>query len=491
MKEVRTLAKQTLIYGLGTIVPRFLNYGILTFFYTRIFQKTEYGVVTELYAWMALLLIVLTYGMETGFFRFSQEKENRDEVYSTSLISLFLTSALFIILVNLFITPVSAFLAYQDHHDYIRMFAAIISIDAFTAIPFAWLRKENRPIVFSLIKISNVIITIIAVLFLLLIAPGIYERSDGWFRKVYDPDYRVGYVFVANLIGSISTLIMLIPFIIRIKPVFKKDIWIRMITYSFPLLIAGLSGSINDTLDKVIMRRVMGEENGLSMVGEYGAGYKIAVLMALFIQMFRFAAEPFFFERAKHENAKETYAFVMKYFVIIMLCLYLFINLYISGIQYIIGSSYRDSIIVVPIVSMGYLLYGIYLNHSIWYKLNDMTRFGIYITFTGAVITSLINIFLLPVFGYMASAWAHVVSYGAMILMSFILAEKRYKIDYRMKELVPYFVMAVMMVFVSHYIPVRNIFVVISINTIFILLFVFYAQKKDNLLSVFFIKRHK
>lgn len=488
MKEVRTLAKQTLIYGLGTIVPRFLNYGILTFFYTRIFEKSEYGVVTELYAWMALLLIVLTYGMETGFFRFSQDKENRDEVYSTSLISLFITSLAFVILVNLFIGPVSSALAYSEHQDYIKMFAAIVAIDSFTAIPFAWLRKESRPIVFSVIKISNVIITIIAVLFLLLVAPGIYERSNGWFRKVYDPDYRVGYVFVANLIGSLSTLIMLLPFIFRIKPVFKKEIWTRMLAYSFPLLIAGLSGSINDTLDKVIMRRVVGSENGLSVVGEYGAGYKIAVLMALFIQMFRFAAEPFFFERAKHENAKETYAYIMKYFVIVMLVLYLFINLYLSGIQYIIGRSYRDSIIVVPIVSMGYLLYGIYLNHSIWYKLNDMTRFGIYITFTGAVITALINIFLLPVFGYMASAWAHVASYGTMIIMSFMLAEKRYKIDYGMIRLLPYFIIAVAMVLFSNFVHYGNIYLELSINTLLLILFIFFAQKKDGIISVFINK---
>ena len=491
MQEVRTLAKQTLIYGLGTIVPRFLNYGVLTFFYTRIFEKSEYGVVTELYAWMVLLLIILTYGMETGFFRFSQDRQDREKVYSTSLISLFITSTFFIILVNLFIDPVSAVLNYQDHQDYIKIFAVIIAIDAFTAIPFAWLRKENRPIVFSFIKIANVIITLIAVLFLLLIAPGIYERSNGWFRKIYDPDYRVGYVFVANLIGSISTLIMLLPFIIRIKPVFNKEIWTKMILYSFPLLIAGLSGSLNDTLDKVIMRRVIGETDGLATVGEYGAGYKIAVLMSLFIQMFRFAAEPFFFERAKHENAKETYAFIMKYFVIIMLTLYLFINLYISGIQFIIDRSYRDSIIVVPIVSMGYLLYGVYLNHSIWFKLNDMTRFGIYITLAGVVITALINIFFLPVYGYMASAWAHVASYGTMIIMSFSFAKKRYKIEYHMMELLPYFIIAVLMVVISKFIDYKNLFVEILFNSVLFIIFILFAQKKDKLVTVFLPRKTK
>ncbi len=488
MKEVRKLAKQTLIYGFGTIVPRFLNYGILTFFYTRVFGTAEYGVVTELYAWMVLLLVVLTYGMETGFFRFSQNKSDYEKVYSTALISLFITSSLFFLFVLVFITPVSSVLKYSDNHNYIRMFAAIISLDAFCAIPFARLRKENRPIVFSIIKILNVIITIITVVFLLKIAPGIYNSSHGWFRKIYNPEYGVGYVFLSNLVGSAVTLLMLLPFIIKTKIIFYRQIWLKMIKYSFPLLIAGLSGSINDTLDKVILRRMIGEETGLQTVGVYGAGYKIAVLMALFIQMFRFAAEPFFFERAKHDNAKETYAFVMKYFVIIMLLVYLVINLYISGIQYIVGVDFREAIVVVPIVSMAYLFYGIYINHSIWYKLNDLTRFGIFITLIGVVITVLINVLLIPVYGYMASAWAHVASYGTMIVMSFIFAERRYKVHYKMKKLIPYFMIAIGMVLFGKYFRYPNLFVELSINTCFIALFILFGQYKDRLITVFLRK---
>lgn len=488
MNEVRTLAKQTFVYGFGTIVPRFLNYGILTFFYTRIFSKAEYGIVTELYAWMVFLLIILTYGMETGFFRFAQKREDYERVYSTTILSLLLTSGLFIILVNVFIEPVSDALRYSDHHDYIRMFAAIISIDAFTAIPFAKLRKENKAFRFSFIKIINVAVTIVAVLFLLLLAPKIYESSEGWFRKVYDPDYGVGYVFVANLIGSASTLLMLIPGIVNVKLVFDSKIWIRMINYSFPLMIAGLGGAINDMLDKIILRRVVGEESGLEMVGEYGAGYKIAVLMALFIQMFRFAAEPFFFERAKSAGAKESYAFVMKYFVISMLVIYLGINLYISGFQLIIGKTFRSSIVVVPIVSMGYLLYGIYVNHSIWYKLNDLTKYGIYITFTGAAITILINVLFIPEFGYMASAWAHIASYGSMIILSFIFAQKHYRIDYKMKELIPYFVLVVGIVIFSKIFEYKSLIAELAINTAFIVIFLMFAQYKDKLMTVFFRK---
>ena len=366
------------------------------------------------------------------------------------------------------------------------MFAGIVAIDAVCAIPFARLRKENRPIVFSIIKIVNVILTIGVVLFLLKVAPVIYENSHGWFRRIYDPNYGVGYVFLGNLIGSAATLLMLFPFIFHTKMVFIWSIWKRMLLYSIPLLIAGLSGSISDTLDKVLLRRMIGPDNGLQTVGVYGAAYKIAVLMALFIQMFRFAAEPFFFERAKHDDAKNTYALVMKYFVIIMLFIYLFINLYITGIQFIVGADFREAMVVVPIISMAYLLYGVYVNHSIWYKLNDLTRFGIYITVIGAIITVVINVLLIPVYGYMASAWAHLASYGAMIVMSFIFAEKHYKVNYNMVKLLPYFIIAIGLVIFGYLFKYPNILVEFIINTFFIILFVVYAQYRDKVLTVFF-----
>lgn len=486
MKEVRKLAGQTIIYGMGTIVPRFLHYAVLTPFYTRIFLDTrDYGVVTELYAWMVLLLVILTYGMETGFFRFVQNKDESEKVYSTALLSLLITSLLFVILVNLFIEPVSAIMNYKNNHDYIRMFSGIVAIDAFTAIPFAKLRKEGRPIVFSFIKLINVFITLTMVFFLLKLAPGIYGKSTGWFRNIYNPEYKVGYIFVSNLISSGVTLLLLMPFIVKTKLVFDISIWKRMIQYSFPLLLAGLSGSINDALDKIILRRMIGEKEGLAIVGTYGAAYKIGVLMALFIQMFRFAAEPFFFERAKHADAKEVYSFVMKYFIIIMLLVFLGINLYISGFKYIVGSNYRDALAIVPIISMAYLFYGIYVNHSIWYKLNDLTRYGALIAFIGALVTVFVNVMFIPVFGYMASAWAHIASYGSMIIISFIFAEKHYQVKYSMIRQLPYFVMAIGMVIFGYYFKYPNLIAELLINTLFICVFVAFAQYRDKVLSIF------
>ena len=487
MKEVRKLAGQTLVYGLGTIIPRFLHYAVMTPFYTRIFydRTGDYGVITELYAWMVMLLVILTYGMETGFFRFSQKSENPDKVYSTALISLLLTSLLFVVLVNIFIGPVSALMNYRNNHDYIRMFAGIVALDAFTAIPFAYLRRKNRPGIFSIIKLANVVITIGLVVFLLKLAPPIWERSTGWFRQVYNPEYKVGYVLIANLISSACTLIMLLPFIVRIRFRFDSGLWMKMVSYSLPLMLAGLSGSINDALDKVLLRRMIGDSDGLSVVGKYGAGYKIGVLMALFIQMFRFAAEPFFFERAKYSDAKQTYAEVMKYFILVMLVLYLGLNLYLEGFKYIIAFTYREAIVVVPIISMAYLLYGIYINHSIWYKLNDLTRFAVYITLVGAVITVLINVLFIPKYGYMASAWAHIASYGSMIIVSFIFAEKNYKVHYNMKQYIPYFLLAIGMIVFAHYFRYPNIMTELLANTVLLFVFIGYAQYKDKVVTVF------
>jgi len=483
VKEIRQLAGQTVIYGLGTIVPRFLNYGILTFMYTRIFPKEEYGIITELYAWMVLFQIILTYGMETGFFRFSQNQDEYKKVYSTTLISLLITSSLFLILTNVFIKPFSEFLKYENNREYIRMFTAILAIDAFSAIPFARLRRHNKAKTFSIIKILNVVITIVVVIFFLVIAPHINSGSKqlpGW---LYNPGFGVGYVFLANLAGSLCTMLMLLPWIIDIKPEFDREILKKMLGYSLPLLVAGLAGSINDAIDKLMLRRIIGEENGLYTVGEYGAGYKIGVLMALFVQMFRFAAEPFFFERAGKADAKKTYAEVMKYFIIAMLIVFLGLNLYKSGIQYILGRDYRNSLVVVPMISMAYLLYGIYMNHSIWYKINNLTRYGIYITLMGAAVTIAINALFIPAYGYMASAWAHVFSYLTMIIASFIFASKHYKVEYQISRLIPYFIMAILMVAFAELFQYKTIVSEIAVNTVFLIVFIAFAQYKDKLIS--------
>ncbi len=486
MKDLNRLAGQTLVYGLGTMLPRFLNYALLTPFYTRILEKPDYGVLTELYAYMALLLVILTYGMETGFFRFAQKSDNPDTVYSTSLLSLLITSVLFIVLFNLFIEPVSVIMKYEEHQVYLRLFSLIVAIDAFTAIPFANLRRQNRPLKFSIIKLINVTVIVALALFYYKLAPRLYAEGNEFINKVYNPEFGVGYVFVANLAGSIVMLVCLLPEIIKTKIDFSIKLWKQMILYSFPLLISGMAGIINDALDKMILRRLVDTDDPLATVGEYGAGYKIAVLMALFIQMYRFAMEPFFFEKASGKDAKETYSTTMKYFVIYALVLFLGLNLYISVIQLIVPGNYRMAMFIVPIVSMGYLLYGVFINLSIWYKVNDLTKFGAYLTIMGAVITILINLIFVPRYSYLASAWAHVACYGAMIVGSYLLSRKHYPIDYELLRITGYIALAIAIVLLAIKLDYNSLSQELFFNTLYIVGFIAVAEYFDSSVSIFF-----
>jgi O-antigen/teichoic acid export membrane protein len=490
MNDIRKLAGQTVIYGFGTVVPRFLNYALLTPFYTRILGLEQYGVVTELYAWMVLALVILTYGMETTYFRFAGKKAPAGEVYGTAMISLFTTSVFFLLAISLFLAPVSGFLGYERHPEYIRMFAWIVAIDAFSAIPFAWLRNNNRPMIFSALKIINVLVTMIIAFFFLWFAPALAEKGSSWVYKIWNPEFQVGYVFVANLAGSAITLICLIPFIFRIKPVFDRKLLGRMLAYSWPLLIGGMAGSLNEVLDKILLRRLIGGPEGLATVGLYGAGYKVGVLMSLFIQMYRFAAEPFFFEKAGSKDAKETYAVTMKYFVVTALILFLGINLYPEMVQLLIGEDFRESLIVVPIISMGYLLLGIFINQSIWYKVDDKTIYGAWITFVGVAVTVAVNVIFVPVFGYIAAAWAHVACYLSMVIVSYFVGLKYYPIKYEIGKIFLYIVLAVALLFVSMLLEGENKFFNAALDTLLLFIFFAVAEIKDRFFSLLF-KRDK
>ncbi|MDT8400500.1 MAG: oligosaccharide flippase family protein [Bacteroidales bacterium] len=489
MKDINKLAGQTLVYGLGTIVPRFMNYAVLTPFYTWIFNKSEYGIITELYAYMVFMLIVLTYGMETAFFRFAQKTGDSKKIFSTALLSILVSSALFLVFFNLFIDDIATVLKYQDQKMYLRLFAIILATDAITAIPFAKLRRENKALKFSIIKIINVVITIGLVFLFLKIEPSLREKGKSLLGNLYNPDLRVAYVFLANAIGSLSMLVLLFKDILSVQLRLDTGMWKQMMSYSVPLLISGLGGSINDALDKMILRRIVDSDTPLEVVGEYGASYKIAVLMALFIQMYRYAMEPYFFSRADKKDAREIYSYVMKYFVIYALILYLIINLYISGFQYIIaGSHLRGALAIVPIVSMGYLLFGIFVNLSIWYKVKDLTRYGAYLTIIGALVTILINLLLVPVYGYMASAWAHIACYSVMIAGSYMLSRKHYPINYPIKKILAYIMTGAGIVILVSYINYNNIFLELGVNTLIIAGFTGYAEYRDKAISVLFKK---
>jgi len=430
------------------MVPRVLNYALLTPFYTRIFpiESGEYGVVTEIYAYMAILLIILTYGMETTFFRFTTSKEyNKEKVYNSSLISLFTTSLLFIVLIIVFADRTANLLEYSGHREYIIMFSMIVAIDAFTAIPFARLRIENQVFKFSAIKLINVlVIIIVAFSFLYFIPRHIDNNPETFFKKIYSDKIGVGYVFIANLCGSIISLILLLPHIIKVR--LKVDIKVlkKMFVYAFPLLIAGLGGVLNESFDKVAMKFLLPDRStSMSQLAVYGANFKIAVLMSLFIQMFRYAFEPFFFSRSNEKNAREIYVQIMNYFVIFCLFIFIGISLNLEIFKYLIDKDYWTALNVVPIILMSFVFLGIFVNLSVWYKLNDITKYGAILTFAGAIITIFINIKFIPVYGYTASAWGHFTAYLVMVILSYILGKKFYPVSYNILKITSYFLLAV------------------------------------------------
>ena len=492
MKDLNRLAGQTLVYGLGTMLPRFLNYALLTPFYTAVFEPSEYGIVTELYVYIAFFLVLLTYGMETAFFRFAQKSGEPDKVFSTAIISLFFTGALFLIAFNVFIEPISVLMEYEDSKTFLVLFSFIVALDAITAIPFARLRRENKALKFSALKLINVLVIVLIALFFYIpgAAPSLYIKGNSIVRLIYNPDFGVGYVFVANLAGSLIVFLLLLPRILKSRAAFSFSLWKSMIVYAFPLLVSGMAGIINDAIDKVLVRKLIESEDPLYEVGVYGAGYKIAVLMSLFIQMYRFAMEPFFFEKSSGRDAKETYSTAMKYFVIYALILFLGLNLYISVIQLILPGDSRGSMFIVPVVSMGYLLYGVFVNLSIWYKANDITKYAAYLTFLGAIVTILINVMFIPEFGYRASAWAHVACYGIMVIASYILSRKHYPIDYQVGRILSYITLAVVIVFITGRIEYSSIISELGFNTLFILFFVVVSEIFDKSVSQFIRRRN-
>ncbi len=479
---IKQLAGQTAIYGLGTMIPRFLNYALLTPFYTRIFELGEYGVVTELYAYVVVLLVILTYGMETGYFRFSASEQDKDRVFTTAWISLFITSSLFILIVVLFNESIAERLDYAANKEYIIIFAIVVGMDAFSAIPFAKLRRENRGLKFAIIKLVNVTVIIVLVFFFLLFLPGIVDRyPNSWLKIMYDPDFGVGYVFVANLAGSTITLLLLLPEIVGIKPVFSRELIKRMLRYSFPLLIAGLAGTLNEALDKIVLKHLLPDEiNAMDQLGIYGASFKIAVFLSLFIQMFRYAAEPFFFARARDKDAKKLYAKVMKYFIVAGLLIFLGITLFIEIVKYFIGTKFWIGLDVVPVVLMGYLFYGIFVNLSIWYKLNDLTKYGAILTLIGAGVTVAVNVIFVPVYGYHASAWGHFWCYLVMVVCSYFMGRHHYRVDYPLKSIVIYVMLAIALFIADRVIQIEKKALELGLNLILFGVFVGFVYVREN-----------
>ncbi|MDX1251676.1 MAG: oligosaccharide flippase family protein [Gammaproteobacteria bacterium] len=442
MNPLKKLASQTAIYGLSTIVGRLLNYLLVPLLTYQFTDPRDFGVNTEFYAYISFLNVILTYGMETALFNFSVKEPDKNRVYSTALLSLLATTLVFVAPVAIFAEPIAEALRYPGHADYILWVALIIALDAVAAIPFAKLREQDRALRFASIKIVNILVNIgLTVFFVGLCKSAFDNPASAWHGTLgglYDPRIGIGYVFIANAIANVVTALLLLPEFFMVKWVFDFTLWRRMLRYGLPLLVVGLAGMVNETLDRILLKYLLPPEQALEQVGIYGACYKISILMTIFIQAFRYAAEPFFFARSVASDAKQTYALVMNYFVITCAFIFLAVMMNIGWIQYFVGAPYRAGLDVVPILLLANLFLGVYFNLSIWYKLTGKTEYGAYLTLFGALITLTLNWYWIPRIGYMGSAWATLICYGSMAVLSYAIGRKHYPVDYDLKRVLTY-----------------------------------------------------
>ncbi len=474
MANIKTLAGQTAIYGVSTILSRLLNY-LLVPLQTYVFKDpAQYGIVGEMYAWVSLFIVLLTYGMETAFFRYSQMEESKESAFSTVVLSLFTTSLIFILITTGFSQNIANWLELPNHSEYVVWLGIIIGIDAFTSIFFASLRQRMKATKFAIVKTTNILVNIIFNLFFLLLCPYLLQKNIGvdFVNLVYNPEIGVGYIFVANLIASVVTLALLLPELFKIKIVFDGKLWKVMFIYAFPLLIFNLAGIVNETMDRVLLRRLSPPDIAQAQVGIYSACYKISIMMTIFVQAFKYAAEPFFFHKAKDGDAKQTYSDVMSIFVLICAFIFLGIMLYMDVVQYFVGETYRVGLPIVPILLLANLFLGIFYNLSIWYKLTNKTKYGAYISIIGAVITLILNVILIPRYGYMGSAWATFVCYLAMVIISYLLGRRFYHVDYKTLRITLYILFAVTIYLLSALMPFENFTLKMTVHT---LLLIFYA----------------
>jgi O-antigen/teichoic acid export membrane protein len=482
LNYIKQLAGQTAIYGMGIVLPRVLNYLLLTPFYTRIFSPEQYGVITELYAYIVFLIVILTYGLETGFFRFADKENNKDDVYKTSLITIFFSSALFILLIFVFARNIAIRLDYAANSNYIIWLGIIVGLDAFTSIPFAKIRLDNKPVKYAVVRIVEVSVNIASNWFFLYYCPH-HVHETNFLNFIYIPEIGVGYVLISNLISTSVKTVLLAKEIFDVSGKFVFELLRKILPYSLPLLVAGLAGTVNEAIDRVLLKHLVPTELGpLYQLGIYGANYKLAVLMTLFIQMFRYAAEPFFFSKKNESNAKQIYADVMKYFVFFCVMIFVLVTLFMDYFKFFIGPEFRDGIRIVPIVLLANLFMGVFYNLSIWYKLTNLTKFGAYIVLTGAILTFIINFLFIPKYGFYASAWGHFISYSVMMIISYILGQKYYKVPYDLKNILLYVFVGVLIYFIYTLLHFNNLKVEIILKalTIIFLFMGFYLSERKK-----------
>lgn len=490
--RMASLAKDTAIYGISSIVGRFINY-LLTPLYTRaLTEQAEYGNITSIYAWTAFLLVFLTFGMETTMFRFAnKEGQNKEKVFSTSLIFVGGLSLLFTVLCWLFTEPISIAIGFNNHPEYIRIMSIVVALDSFQSIIFSYLRLKKRPIKFAGIKLSIIILNILLNILILRFVPKFYQDSL-LFKNWFNPSNLVTYVVIINLICSTASLFAFIPELKNLKYGFNTKLFREMLAYTFPLLILGLAGILNQVADKMLYPHLVPGDIGKAQLGEYGAAVKIAMIMSMLIQAFRYAYEPMVFSSSK-ENTDEKnrmYADTMKYFLIFAILAFLAVVFYLDILLLILGPNYRAGAKVIPIVMIAEIFMGVYFNLSFWYKLIDKTWWGGIFSFIGCAVLIAINVLFVPKYGYIACAWGGFAGYGVCMLMSYFVGQHYAPVKYPIKDILKYITLAAILWGISILIKGEHIAVRIGINTILLIIYMVYTIKKDlPLKSIPFIKR--
>lgn len=453
MSSIKKLAHQTFWYGFSSIFARFLNY-LLTPYLTYKFSAELYGEMSALYALIPFLNILVTHGMETAFFRFSTQK-NKTEIYNTSSVSILIFTIAIALLMYIFKDKILQLLQIQNAHIYIYLCIIIISTDALLTIPFAKIRLDERPIYFAVIKVIGILINIGSVYFFLSYIPHILlKQPTHWLHNWYNPTFKVGYVLLANVLQNGIMFLLLLKYVLNIHFRFNFKLWVEMLLYSTPLIIVGFGGMINETADRIMLGLWAPTNLDISVkaqVGIYSACYKLSLLISISIQAFRMGAEPFFFKKFADANAPKIYAKIMKYFVIILCILFLTVLLFLDIWKYFIyNKSMWVGLKIIPILLLANMFLGIYYNLTIWYKLSNKTMAGVWITLLGCVITLIINYFFIPIYSYMASAWATFFCYGGMMILCYYWGKKVYPIPYLTKKIIAYMVLAVIIYFIHN-----------------------------------------
>lgn len=492
MSVLKKFLGQTAVYGLSTVLSRLFNF-ILTPLFTKVYPPRIYGIFTKLYSYASLLNAVLAFGMESTYFRYlNKHEDKKQEVYNNSFLCIGFIAVLFLITGSVFASTFAGWInsgnpaQVLDYEQYVRFFVGILFVDAICVIPFAKLRAEDKAFKYSLIKFMNIGCFVGFNLIFLYVIPPVIKNHwflSSWFESWYRFQW-VGYVFISNLIASLVTFLLLLPEFLQIRFKFDKELFFKMFSYSWPILVANLSFIVNENLDKIVLSQLLPKSVADIDVGIYGAVCKIAMFLSIFITAFRLGAEPFFFSHAKHANARQTYATILHYFVIALSLLFVALVANIEILKYFIGrdkahlSAYWGGLPAVPYLLFGYVCLGIYMNLSIWYRLSDQTRYGLYISLIGAVITIVLNFVLIPKYSYMGSAWVSMLAYFVMMVISYVLGQKYYPIPYKLNRILVYLIVSVVLVVLSFWVFHRNIYIG---NGLLLLFFagIFYTEKDE------------